>query len=172
MVLDGLTKELVNSDKISPFFLPCAWQKSVILDAIFPEWHNCLYLLSMTMRFFLSPSKTRFDFAYPTWPSARPPSAEEAIRLLALHHYDVALSDIRMPLMDGYRLLAHIQHVRPTMPVLLMSGHLDGRHDADGTQAGAFAILHKPLDRETLIRQLQLAFQRAHRDRGGQYTNP
>ena len=58
------------------------------------------------------------------------------------------------------------------MPVLLMSGHLDGRHDADGTQAGAFAILHKPLDRETLIRQLQLAFQRAHRDRGGQYTNP
>ena len=100
------------------------------------------------------------------------PSAEEAIRLLALHHYDVALSDIRMPLMDGYRFLAHIQNMRPTMPVLLMSGHLDGRYDADATQAGAFAILHKPLDRETLIRQLQLAFQRAHRDRGEQYTEP
>jgi two-component system, NtrC family, response regulator GlrR len=99
-------------------------------------------------------------------------SAEEAIRLLALHHYDVALSDIRMPLMDGYRLLAHIRSVRPTMPVLLMSGHLDERCDADGMQKGAFAILHKPLDREALIDQLQLAFQQTSRDRGEQYTKP
>lgn len=99
-------------------------------------------------------------------------SPEEAIRLLALHHYDVALSDIRMPVMDGYRLLAHMRNVRPTMPVLLMSGHLDGRHDPDATQAGAFAILHKPLDREALINQLQLAFQHAQRDRGEHYTNP
>jgi DNA-binding NtrC family response regulator len=100
------------------------------------------------------------------------PSAQEAIRLLTLHNYDVALSDIRMPLMDGYRLLAHIRNVRPTMPVLLMSGHLDGRYDAEPTQAGAFAILHKPLEREMLISQLQLALQRASKDRGGQYTNP
>ena len=99
-------------------------------------------------------------------------SAEEAIRLLAHHHYDVALSDIRMPLMDGYRFIAHIQNVRPTMPVLLMSGHLDGRHDAEATHAGAFAILHKPLDRETLIRQLQLAFEQAHRDRREQDAKP
>jgi len=100
------------------------------------------------------------------------PSAEEAIRLLTLHNYDVALSDIRMPLMDGYRLLAHIRSVRPTMPVLLMSGHLDGRRDAEAAQAGAFAILHKPLDREMLINQLQRALQRARRDQGEQYTNP
>ena len=88
------------------------------------------------------------------------PSAEEAIRLLMLHHYDVALSDIRMPLMDGYRLLSRIQSLKPAMPVLLMSGHLDGVRDTDAKQVGAFAILHKPLDRELLISQLQLAFQR------------
>jgi two-component system, NtrC family, nitrogen regulation response regulator NtrX len=87
------------------------------------------------------------------------PSPEEAIRLLTLHHYDVALSDIRMPLMDGYRLLSRIQSLKPAMPVLLMSGHLDGVRDTDAKQAGAFAILHKPLDRELLISQLQLAFQ-------------
>jgi DNA-binding NtrC family response regulator len=86
------------------------------------------------------------------------PSAEEAIRLLTLHHYDVALSDIRMPLMDGYRLLSRIQSLKPTMPVLLMSGHLDEVRDTDAKQVGAFAILHKPLDRELLISQLQLAF--------------
>jgi DNA-binding NtrC family response regulator len=98
------------------------------------------------------------------------PSAEEAIRLLTLHNYDVALSDIRMPLMDGYRLLAHIRSVRPTMPVLLMSGHLDGGRDAEATRAGAFAILHKPLDRDVLISQLQLALQRTSGDRGDDTT--
>jgi CheY-like chemotaxis protein len=60
------------------------------------------------------------------------PSAEEALHLLTLHHYDVALSDIRMPLMDGYRLLSRIQHLKPAMPVLLMSGHLDEMRDAGG----------------------------------------
>lgn len=88
------------------------------------------------------------------------PSAEDAIRLLMLHHYDVALSDIRMPLMDGYRLLSRIQSLKPAMPVLLMSGHLDAVRDTDAKQVGAFAILRKPLDRELLISQLQLAFQR------------
>jgi FixJ family two-component response regulator len=46
------------------------------------------------------------------------------------------------------------------MPVLLMSGHLDEMRDTDAKQVGAFAILHKPLDREVLISQLRLAFQR------------
>jgi DNA-binding NtrC family response regulator len=73
-------------------------------------------------------------------------------------------------LMDGYRLLAHIRSVRPTMPVLLMSGHLDGGRDAEATRAGAFAILHKPLDRDVLISQLQLALQRTSGDRGDDTT--
>lgn len=111
-------------------------------------------------------------FRLPNVAISTSPSAEEAIRLLTLHHYDVALSDIRMPLMDGYRFLAHIRSVRPTMPVLLMSGHLDGGSDAEAAQVGAFAILHKPLDRDVLIRQLQLALQRASKDRGELDTNP
>lgn len=103
------------------------------------------------------------QFRLPDVTVSTSPSAEEALHLLTLHHYDVALSDIRMPLMDGYRLLSRIQHLKPAMPVLLMSGHLDEKRDSDATQMGAFAILHKPLDRELLISQLQLAFQRTQR---------
>ena len=112
------------------------------------------------------------QFRLPDVAVSTSPSAKEAIRLLTLHHYDVALSDIRMPSIDGYRLLAHIRSLRPTMPVLLMSGHLDEKCDTDATQAGAFAVLHKPLDRDILISQLELALQRAKRDRGEQYTSP
>lgn len=115
------------------------------------------------MKHCFKPLKTRFDFVYPTSPSAPPHRRRR--RSISSHFtiYDVALSDIRMPLMDGYRLLSRIQHLKPAMPVLLMSGHLDEKRDSDATQMGAFAILHKPLDRELLISQLQLAFQRTQR---------
>lgn len=87
------------------------------------------------------------------------PSAQEALRLLSLHSYDVTLSDVRMPSMDGYRLLSQIRNLWPTMPVLLMSGHLDAMPGEDPKQGGAFAILNKPLDRDVLMSHLQRALQ-------------
>ena len=93
------------------------------------------------------------------------PSAHDALHLLSLHNYDVTLSDIRMPSMDGYKLLAQIRNVRPSMPVLLMSGHLDTKQETDPKQAGAFAILNKPLDRDMLISHLQRALEHTARIR-------
>lgn len=94
------------------------------------------------------------------------PSANDALHLLSLHNYDVTLSDIRMPSMDGYKLLAQIRNVRPSMPVLLMSGHLDTKQETDPKQAGAFAILNKPLDRDILISHLQRALEHTALIRG------
>lgn len=68
--------------------------------------------------------------------------------------------------MDGYKLLAQIRNVRPSMPVLLMSGHLDTKQETDPKQAGAFAILNKPLDRDMLISHLQRALEHTALIRG------
>jgi two-component system response regulator GlrR len=99
-------------------------------------------------------------------------SAQEALRLLNLQSYDVTLSDVRMPSMDGYRLLSQIRNLWPTMPVLLMSGHLDAMPEGDPKQAGAFAVLNKPLDRDVLISHLQRALEKTRLIRGEQGQNP
>jgi DNA-binding NtrC family response regulator len=99
-------------------------------------------------------------------------SAHEALRLLSLQRYDVTLSDVRMPSMDGYRLLSQIRHLWPTMPVLLMSGHLEALPEGDPKQAGAFAILNKPLDRDVLISHLQRALQETRLNRGEHRQDP
>src|SRR5689334_9454533 len=53
------------------------------------------------------------------------PSAQEALGLLATQPYDLALCDVRMPVMDGHQFLIEAQRLYPGMPVLIMSGHTD-----------------------------------------------
>src|SRR5260370_7824470 len=50
-------------------------------------------------------------------------SAPGALELIQEHDYDVIVSDIKMPGMDGLPLLAKIQALRPHTPTLLLTGH-------------------------------------------------
>ena len=43
-------------------------------------------------------------------------------RLTSSAHYDVVISDVNMPGLDGVTLLTHIKAVRPEVPVVMMSG--------------------------------------------------
>src|SRR6266567_8133143 len=54
-------------------------------------------------------------------------SAQGALELIQEHDYDVIISDIKMPGMDGLELLAKIQELRPDTPTLLITGH--GEHN-------------------------------------------
>ena len=64
--------------------------------------------------------------------------------------FDCVLSDVHMPEMDGFALIAAIRHHDDELPVLLMTGDpsLDGAVRAIDT--GAVSYLSKPFDHETL----------------------
>jgi EAL domain-containing protein (putative c-di-GMP-specific phosphodiesterase class I) len=64
--------------------------------------------------------------------------------------FDCILSDVHMPEMDGFALIAAIRHHDDELPVLLMTGDpsLDGAVRAIDT--GAVSYLSKPFDHETL----------------------
>jgi FixJ family two-component response regulator len=53
-----------------------------------------------------------------------------------------------------------------------MSGHLEALPEGDPKQAGAFAILNKPLDRDVLISHLQRALQETRLNRGEHRQDP
>jgi signal transduction histidine kinase len=86
-------------------------------------------------------------------------SGLEAIALIEQHDYDVIVTDIKMPGMDGLALLIKAQKMRPNTPVILITGH--GEHDlaVQALRGGAYDFIQKPIDRDYLVAALKRAVQ-------------
>ncbi|NRA88344.1 MAG: sigma-54-dependent Fis family transcriptional regulator [Rhizobiales bacterium] len=83
--------------------------------------------------------------------------AKTALARLSVDSAVVILSDVKMPNMDGISLLAKIQNLDDSIPVLLMSGHGDIPMALQAIKDGAYDFLEKPLDPEILVSQLKRA---------------
>ncbi|KPF44922.1 response regulator [Rhizobium sp. G187] len=68
----------------------------------------------------------------------------EGLEMLAEGEYDLLLSDIRMPVMDGIE-LAHRAHSEfPGMKILLMTGYAEQRERADDLASKIVDVVSKP----------------------------
>lgn len=90
------------------------------------------------------------------WNMAFVPSAEEALQVLSETHFDVVVSDMRMPGMSGAELLEQVSERYPDMVRLILSGHSE---EASVIQAVPFAhqFLSKPCDVEMIKRVITRA---------------
>ncbi len=79
----------------------------------------------------------------------------EALEVLAANEIDVVLSDIWMPVMDGWTLLARVKERHPEMPVILFTGLRFMHREAEALERGAAAMLAKPLDPKALVQILR-----------------
>jgi YesN/AraC family two-component response regulator len=77
--------------------------------------------------------------------------ATQALALLEQQDYDLVISDIKMPGMDGFDVLAFMSREYPEVPVILITGH--GEHDLaiQALRGGAYDYLQKPIDRDELV---------------------
>lgn len=77
------------------------------------------------------------------------------LELLTQQSFDLVITDILMPGLDGIEVLKAIRRDRPRLPVIMMSGggRLIGREEALhlSRPLGATATLDKPFKRETLL---------------------
>jgi DNA-binding NtrC family response regulator len=73
-------------------------------------------------------------------------SGEEAVALFESQRFDVILSDIRMPRMDGLTLLRAIRAKDPDVPVAFMTGDPAAETAVEAMEHGAFGYLLKPVD--------------------------
>ena len=92
-------------------------------------------------------------------------TAAGALERLRAVDYDVVVTDIKMPGMDGLALLREIQSVRPGTPTLLITGH--GEHDlaVQALRGGAYDFVAKPIDRDYFVASLERAIQMKRLDR-------
>src|SRR6266576_3836360 len=88
-------------------------------------------------------------------------SAAAALDRIAARDYDVIITDIKMPGMDGLALLAEIRGRQPDTPTLMITGH--GEHDlaVQALRGGAYDFMQKPIDRDSFVASLYRAI-RAH----------
>ena len=69
----------------------------------------------------------------------------EARRLLQKHHYDVCLTDMRLPDGDGLALLEYTSRFWPQMPVAVITAFGSAENAVASLKAGAFDYLSKPV---------------------------
>lgn len=83
-------------------------------------------------------------------------SGEEALRMLADRRFDVVLSDISMPGMDGFEFLRKIRQLpgRADVPVLALTGFGRPEDIERADAAGFLSHITKPFDLEALVEKL------------------
>nr|WP_306268408.1 response regulator [Pararhizobium sp. IMCC3301] len=71
---------------------------------------------------------------------------EEALNVLKNEggEFDLLLTDVKMPIMDGIALTHHAARDWPTLPILIMTGYADQRERARGLEAIVLNIVTKP----------------------------
>ena len=80
---------------------------------------------------------------------------DEALDLLDKFRFDLVLSDVHSPRLEGMAVLSHLRSISPDIPIIIMTGNRYG--DLSAVQARGVGCISKPIAFEDLrskIREL------------------
>jgi response regulator RpfG family c-di-GMP phosphodiesterase len=86
------------------------------------------------------------------------PDGQEALKLLSKYRYDLILTDIMMPNMDGIELLRLIHSGLPDQAVMIMTSSSEVTYSVEAMRLGAADYILKPLDMEDLENRIALSY--------------
>jgi DNA-binding NarL/FixJ family response regulator len=93
-------------------------------------------------------------------------NAQEALARIAKETWDVAVLDITMPGRSGLEVLKEMKHLRPRMPVLILSMHPEDQFAVRMLKAGASGYLTKESAGAELVGAIEKVTS------GGRYVSP
>lgn len=70
----------------------------------------------------------------------------EAYKMIENKHFDMVISDIQMPQMDGLTLLRKIKNFNGMIQVIMMTAHITINNTLDAFRYGAVDIFFKPFE--------------------------
>ncbi len=85
---------------------------------------------------------------------------------LQQQHYDLCLTDMRLPDGNGIELVEWIQQHRPNLPVAVITAHGNMELAVQALKAGAFDFVSKPVDLENLRNLVQAALKLSSQHQG------
>jgi len=84
-------------------------------------------------------------------------SADQALAMVAAHHFDIAVLDVKMPKVGGLELMGRIKLTHPNMKFIFLTGHGSETDFEQGCRRGACFYLIKPVRIEDLINKINEA---------------
>jgi DNA-binding NtrC family response regulator len=94
-------------------------------------------------------------------------NAQEALTMIKQQSFDVILSDLRMPGLDGVGVLREMRRLGIDVPVILMTAHGSVENAVEAMKLGAFDYIQKPFNAE----EIEIIIERAIRDRNLERDN-
>ncbi|WNG35667.1 response regulator [Archangium violaceum] len=88
-------------------------------------------------------------------------SAARALEEVARESFDVVITDVVMPEMDGFALTARLREREPDQEIILVTQRTDVRGSAMALSAGVAVVLTKPVDETDVLLSVERAMERA-----------
>ena len=88
-------------------------------------------------------------------------NAQEALTMIKQQSFDVVLTDLRMPGLDGVGMLREMRRLGLDVPVVLMTAHASVPTAVEAMKLGAFDYVQKPFDAQ----EIEIVIERALRER-------
>ncbi len=86
----------------------------------------------------------------------------EALQEIVTGRFDLVLSDLKMPKMDGITLLRKIRAAGCDTPVIVMTAYASVSTAVEGMKLGAYDYIQKPFDADVIVAQVERALQHSH----------
>lgn len=93
-------------------------------------------------------------YGFKTLQAVNGQQALEVLNKKSNGHIDLVLTDVRMPLMDGYELVKKIKSIHPEMKVLLMSGFTDANNIKREISEHHVEFIQKPFSPVVLVKRI------------------
>jgi DNA-binding NtrC family response regulator len=83
----------------------------------------------------------------------------EVSKLLQEDHYDLVITDLKMPLVDGIDLIGIVKNIEAAMPIIVITAYGTIETAEEAIQKGAYDFITKPFRKETILITIKRALE-------------
>jgi DNA-binding NtrC family response regulator len=83
----------------------------------------------------------------------------EVSKLLQEDHYDLVITDLKMPLVDGIDLIGIVKNIDAAMPIIVITAYGTIETAEEAIQKGAYDFITKPFRKETILITIKRALE-------------
>jgi DNA-binding NtrC family response regulator len=83
----------------------------------------------------------------------------EVSKLLQEGHYDLLVTDLKMPLVDGIDLIGIVKNIDAVMPIIVITAYGTIETAEEAIQKGAYDFITKPFRKETILITIKRALE-------------
>jgi DNA-binding NtrC family response regulator len=83
----------------------------------------------------------------------------EVSKMLQEAHYDLVITDLKMPLVDGIDLIDIVRGIDAAMPIIMITAYGTIETAEEAIQKGAYDFITKPFRKETILITIKRALE-------------